>query len=56
MNKAQRQVVWSGAAIAAVLGLAAAQELSRADKCTDQLVRWVDGGGRATTSKIRNCR
>ena len=55
MNRAQQQVVWSGAVVAALLGLAAAQELSKPNDCKDELVRWVDGGGRTTTSKIRNC-
>lgn len=55
MNRAQQQLVWSGAVVAALLGVAAAKELSRPANCKDDLIRWVDGGGRTTTSKVRTC-
>lgn len=55
MSPAQRQLVWSGGIVAALLAVAAFRELGKPDNCREQLVRWVDGGGSTVTSKARFC-
>ena len=56
MNRAQQQLVWSGAVVAALLGVAAAKELGKPGlNCKDNLVGWVDGRGRWVQAKSRVC-
>ena len=56
MNRAQQQLVWSGAVVAALLGLAVAKELGkRGLNCKEDLVGWVDGRGRWVQAKAQNC-
>ena len=56
MNRAQQQLVWSGAAVAALLGAAAVKELSKPGlNCKNELVGWVDGRGRWVQAKSQSC-
>ncbi len=56
MNRAQQQLVWSGAVVAALLGIAAAKELSKPGfNCKDQLEGFVDRRGRWVMTKSRVC-
>jgi hypothetical protein len=56
MNRAQQQLVWSGAVVAALLGVAAAKELGkRGLSCKEDLVGWVDGRGRWVQAKSKVC-
>jgi hypothetical protein len=56
VNQAQRQLVWSGALAAALLGIAAARELSRPGlNCKDTIEGFVDTRGRWVTVKSRVC-
>ena len=56
MNRAQRQLVWSGAVVAALLGVAAARELSKPGlNCKDELEGFVDRRGRWVSTKSRVC-
>ena len=57
MNRAQRQVVWSGAVFALLLGFLAVRELSKPGlTCKDDIVGWVDSRGRWVQAKMRNCK
>jgi hypothetical protein len=56
MNHAQRQLVWSGAVAAALLGVAATKELSKPGlNCKDQLEGFVDRRGRWVMVKSQIC-
>lgn len=56
MNHAQKQVVWSGAIVAVLLGIAAAKELSKPGlNCKDQLEGFVDRRGRWVMTKTKVC-
>ena len=56
MNRAQQRLVGAGAVVAALLGFAAAKELSRTGaNCKEDLVGWVDGRGRWVQAKSRVC-
>ena len=56
MNRAQRQLVWSGALAAGLLGAAAVNEVSKPGlNCKEDVVGWVDGRGRWVTAKSRSC-
>ena len=56
MNRAQQQLVWSGAAFALMLGILAANELAKPGvSCKDKLEGWVDGRGRWVQAKSRIC-
>ena len=56
MNRAQQQLVWSGAVVAALLGVAAAKELGKPGlNCKEDLVGWVDGRGRWVQAKAHDC-
>ncbi len=56
MNRAQQQLVWSGAVAAAVFGLAAAREIGKPGlHCPSHLVGWVDGRGRWVQAKAQDC-
>ena len=56
MNHAQKQVVWSGAIVAAVLGAAAVRELSKPGaNCRDEVRSYVDHRGRVIHAKSTNC-
>jgi hypothetical protein len=56
MNQVQRQLVWSGAIVAALLGAAAARELSKPGlNCKDQLETFTGRDGRRLMVKARAC-
>ena len=56
MNRAQQRLVGAGAVVAALLGFAAAKELSRTGtNCKEDFVGWVDGRGRWVQAKSRVC-
>ena len=56
MNRAQQQLVWSGAAFALMLGILAANELAKPGvSCKEKLEGWVDGRGRWVQAKSRIC-
>ena len=56
MNHAQKQVVWSGAVFAALLGVLAVRELTKPGlNCKDDLVGWTDSRGRWVQAKSRVC-
>ena len=56
MNRAQQQLVWSGAVVAALLGVAAAKELGKQGlNCKDELHGWIDGRGRWVQAKSTVC-
>ncbi len=56
MNHAQRQVVWSGAIVAALLAAAAARELSKPGaNCRDKVHSYADGRGRTIHAKSSVC-
>lgn len=56
MNHAQKQVVWSGAVFAALLGVLAVKELTKPGlNCKDDLVGWTDSRGRWVQAKSRVC-
>jgi hypothetical protein len=56
VNQAQRRLVWSGAVVAALLGVAAARELSKPGlNCKDQLESFVDRRGRRVMVKLQLC-
>ena len=56
MNRAQQQLVWSGAVAAALFGLAAAREIGKPGlHCPSHLVGWVDGRGRWVQAKAQDC-
>ena len=56
MNQAQRQLVWSGAIAAALLGVAAAREIRKHGfNCKDQIEGFVDPRGRWVMVKSRAC-
>ena len=56
MNHAQKQVVWSGAIVAALLGAAAARELSKpGSNCRDDVRSYVDHRGRVIHAKSIVC-
>jgi hypothetical protein len=56
MNRAQQQLVWSGAIVAALLGLAAAKELGKPGiNCKQRVVGWVDARGRWVQAKAETC-
>ena len=56
MNRAQQQLVWSGAVFFALLGVAAARELGKPGvNCKDDIVGWIDGRGRWVQAKSRHC-
>ena len=57
MNHAQKQVVWSGAIVAALLGIAAARELNKPGaNCRDKVHSYTDGRGRIIHAKSTVCR
>lgn len=56
MNRAQQKLVGAGAVMAALLGLAAANEFGKPGlNCKDDFVGWVDGRGRWVQAKARVC-
>jgi hypothetical protein len=56
MNKAQQQLVWSGAVFMTLLGVAAAKELTKPGlDCKHHLVGWIDGRGRWVQAKVDDC-
>ena len=56
MNHAQKQLVWSGAIIAALLGLAGVNHLSKPGlRCKDTLEGYIDRRGRWVSVKSRSC-
>jgi hypothetical protein len=56
MNRAQQQLVWSGAIFMALLAGAAAKEIGRQGlNCKEDLVGWVDGRGRWVEAKTQRC-
>ena len=56
MNRAQQQLVWSGAIFMALLAVAAARDAGREGlNCKEELVRWVDGRGRSVSAKGQRC-
>jgi hypothetical protein len=56
MNRAQQQLVWSGAVAAALFGIAAARELSKPGlNCKDQVEGFVDRRGRWVMVKSQDC-
>jgi hypothetical protein len=56
MNRAQQQVIWSGAVFAALLGVLAVKELTKPGlNCKDDLVGWTDSRGRWVQAKSRVC-
>lgn len=56
MNRAQQKLVGAGAVIAALLGLAAAKELSKPGlSCRNDIIGWIDGRGRYVQAKTQHC-
>ena len=56
MNRAQQQLVWSGAVVAALLATAAAKELSKSGlNCKDDIQGFVDRRGRWVMVKEQIC-
>ena len=56
MNHAQRQLVWSGAIVAALLALAGVSKLAKPGlHCKDQLEGYIDRRGRWVSVKSRTC-
>jgi hypothetical protein len=56
MNQAQRQLVWSGAVAAALLGVAAAKELSKPGfNCKAEIYGFIDRRGRSVIAKAQDC-
>ena len=56
MNRAQQQLVWSGAVAVALLGVAAVKELSKHGlNCKDDVIGFVDGRGRWVQAKSKIC-
>jgi hypothetical protein len=56
MNRAQQQLVWSGAVVMALLGIAAAKELNKPGlHCKQDVIAWVDGRGRWVQAKAQDC-
>ena len=55
MNRAQRQLVWSSAIVAALLGITVAREFAKPTNCRDELIRWADGTSRVKFIKSRIC-
>lgn len=56
MNRAQQQLVWSGAAFMALLAVAAAKEASKAGlHCKQEVIGWVDGRGRWVQENTGHC-
>ena len=57
MNRAQQQLVWSGAVFMALLGIAAAKEATKPGlHCRQDVVGWVDGRGRWVQAKSGQCK
>ena len=56
MNHAQRQLVWSGAIVAALLALAAVSSSTKPGlNCKDELEGYIDRRGRWVSIKSRVC-
>jgi hypothetical protein len=55
MNHAQKQLVLSGAAVAAILGLAAVQEISKSGLNCKEEIKSFERRGRWVTMKSRIC-
>ncbi len=56
MNHAQRQLVWSGAIVAALLTLAGVSNRPKPGlKCTDEFEGYIDRRGRWVSTKSRVC-
>lgn len=56
MNRAQRQLVWSGAVVAALLAVEAAKVLSKPGAgCRNEIHSFVDARGRFVQAKSLVC-
>ena len=56
MNRAQQQLVWGGALVAGLLGIAAVGEVRKAGlNCKDELYGFIDRRGRWVQVKSRIC-
>lgn len=56
MNQAQRQLVWSSAIAAALIGVAAAKELSKPGlNCKGEIYNFIDRRGRSVMAKSKVC-